>query len=363
MRPIFDAHLDLAWNAIGWNRDLTTSLDDMRNAEAAMSDHPARGLGTVTLPEMRRAQVGVCLGTVLVRAKPNVVPSVGYNRRDLDFRNQTIAYAVGQGHIAYYRMLEQLGEIRILRTSTDLETHWSNWLTQPASTPVGVILAMEGADPIVEPEQSQLWWDQGLRCVGMAHYGPARYAFGTGSTGSITAAGRVLLKVFQRLGMIVDLTHCSEPGFFEVLDCFDGPVHASHNLCRSLVPGDRQFSDDQLRRLIERDAVIGMAFDSWMLAPNWKTAVTPRSAVTLETVANHIDHICQLAGNARHVGIGSDLDGGFGTEQCPADLDSIADLQKLDGILKNRGYSDADIDGIFHGNWLRFFTTALPKPS
>ena len=219
---------------------------------------------------------------------------------------------------------------------------------------------MEGADPITEPRQAERWFEQGLRCVGLAHYGEGPYAAGTGAQGSLTSAGHELLKEFQRLGIILDLTHCAEPGFFEALDHFDGPVHASHNMCRSLVPGDRQFSDEQLRRLIERDAVIGMAMDAWMLHPGWVTGTTDPNAVSLSAVADHVDHICQLAGDCRHGGIGSDLDGGFGYEQCPSDLNSVADLQKLESALKSRGYSENDIDAIFHGNWLRFFSEALP---
>ena len=140
-------------------------------------------------------------------------------------------------------------------------------------------------------------------------------------------------------------------------------VHASHNMCRALVPADRQFSDDQIRALLERNAVIGMALDAWMLYPGWKVGQTTNEVVSLANVADHVDHVCQIAGNAKHVGIGSDLDGGFGNEQAPHDLGTIAGMQKLDGILKSRGYSDADIDGIFHGNWLRFFTESLPKGS
>jgi membrane dipeptidase len=361
MTPLFDAHLDLAWNAVQWNRDLTRPLDELRRAEARMTDHPARGRATVSLPELRRARVDVCLATVLVRSKPDVCPTAGFNRRDLDVRDQSIAYAVGQGQLAYYRELERRGAIRFLRTSEDLQEHRNAVRPDDAAATLGVILAMESADPIVSPEQAKDWWDQGLRCVGLAHYGQGPYAMGTGGEGSVTPAGRELLHEFQRLGIIIDLTHTAEPGFFEVLDEFDGPVHASHNMCRSLVPGDRQFSDDQLRRLIERDAVIGMALDAWMLHPGWKIGVTSPEAVSLEAVADHVDHICQLAGNALHVGIGSDLDGGFGTEQTPRDLDSIADLHKLEAILNRRGYSGDDVIGIFHGNWLRFFTASLPK--
>lgn len=361
MRLLFDAHLDLAWSALGWNRDLTAPLEQMRRDESHLRDHPARGRATVTLPEMRRARVAVCLGTVLVRSKPHVCPAEGFSRRDLDYRDQTIASAAGQAHLAYYRLLEEGGHVRLFRTREDLARHWEAWQVAPDTTPPGLILAMEGADPITSPAQADWWWAQGLRCVGLAHYGQGPYATGTGGQGPVTPAGLELLKAFRRLGVIIDLTHTAEPGFSQVLDTFDGPVHASHNMCRALVPGDRQFSDEQLRRLVGRGAVIGMALDAWMLKPGWVIGQTRPEAVSVAAVADHIDHVCQLAGNARHVGIGSDLDGGFGTEQTPHDLDSITDLHKLEGILESRGYAAADIDAICYGNWLRFFGRALPS--
>jgi len=358
---MFDAHLDLAWCALGWNRDLTLPLPELRQIEAHLTDHPARGHGTVSLPEMRRAGIGVCLSTVLSRAKPEAIGETGGDRRSLDSRNQTIASAVGFGQLAYYNLLEQQGHIRLIRTSPELKAHWAAWTAAPDTTPLGIILAMEGADPIVEPACAPDWWNQGLRCCGLAHYGPHPYAAGTGHQGPVTPRGLEMLKQFEKLGIIVDMTHTNEPGFFEVLDNFSGAVHASHNMCRSLVPGDRQFSDEQLKRLIERNAVIGMALDAWMVVPGWVRGVTQPAAASLSDVVNHVDHICQLAGHSRCVGIGSDLDGGFGVEQTPHDLNTIADLQKLEGLLEARGYSNADIDGIFYGNWMRFFTEALPK--
>ncbi len=192
---------------------------------------------------------------------------------------------------------------------------------------------MEGADPIVDVAHAAAWWDLGLRSVNLAHYGKSRYAVGTGDDGPLTADGVELLKEFEKLGMILDATHLSDTSFSQALDLFGGPVLASHNNCRALVPHQRQFSDEQIERLIDRGAVIGAALDAWMLAPAGSGA-RPRAAVVgLEAVADHIDHICQLAGNARHAAIGSDLDGGFGTEQTPTGLDRISDLQKLDAIL------------------------------
>lgn len=364
MRPIIDTHLDLAWSALGWGRDLTLELDALNRGESALTDDDARGHATVSLPELRRAGVAVCLATVLARVRPEAGPDAATSRLSVDHPCPGLAYAAAQGQMAYYRFLAAQGELRVLRTAADLRDHWQRWQDTPAgSKPLGIILAMEGADPIASPAQAGAWWDDGMRVISLAHYGPSRYAVGTGATGPLTPEGASLLAEMERLGMVLDVTHLAEPGFWEALDRFGGPVLASHNNCRALVPGDRQFSDDQLRRLLARGAVIGVAMDAWMLLPGWQTGKTHREAVGLEAVADHVDHLCQLAGDCRHVGIGSDLDGGFGHEQTPHGLDSIADLQKLGALLADRRYSDAQIDAVFHGNWLRFFLEHLPDGS
>jgi membrane dipeptidase len=353
--PIIDAHLDLAWNALSWNRDLTLDLADLNAIESPMTDHRARGHATVSLPEMHRAGITICLGTLLARAKPQVRPPEGYRRRDLDYANQTIASAAARGQLAYYQLLQRQKFLRILTTRAALNDHWN----QPDR--LGLIIAMEGGDPITSPTELQDWYDAGLRVIGLAHYGPSAYAVGTGATGPLTSAGIALLKEMSRLNLILDLTHCCDESFHQALDHFDGPVLASHNNCRAIIPGDRQFSDDQIKKLIAREAVIGCALDVWMLKPNWKIGVTTPANLTLSALVDHIDHICQLAGNTRHVAIGSDLDGGFGTEQTPQDLTTIADLQNLAPLLLSRGYSETDVNAIFHNNWLRFFTHLLPE--
>jgi len=354
-RAIIDAHLDLAWNALSFNRDLTEPVATIREREKGMEDSPARGRNTVAFPEMRQGAVTICLGTLLVRAKREMRPMTGFKRTDLDVATQEMASAIAQGQMAYYREMERRGEICLIRSATELRTHMAG-----RDEMIGVILSMEGADPIVSPERARWWWEQGLRAVGLVHYGKGHYAMGTGESGPLTARGLELLKEFEQLGMIVDLTHCSDESFGQALDNFSGRVLASHHNCRELAPHQRQLSDEQFRMLVARDAVVGVALDSWMLAPVWERGVSRRDEVTLENVADHIDHFCQMAGNTRHIGIGSDLDGGFGTEQSPADLETIADLQKLAGILEKRGYSSGDIDGVFYGNWLRFFGEALP---
>ncbi|MGC8644436.1 MAG: dipeptidase [Isosphaeraceae bacterium] len=360
MRLLFDGHLDLAWNALSWGRDITQDLDRLNRDELGMTDHPARGRATTTLPEMRNAGIAVCQATVLARAKPELRRLEGHSRLSLDFANQEIASATARGQLAYYELLERRGLLRMIRTAADLQTHWRRWADDGQFEPIGYILAMEGADPIVEPSQAVEWWNLGLRSVNLAHYGKSRYAVGTGDDGPLTTEGVQLLKEFGNLGMILDATHLADTSFFQALDIYRGPVLASHNNCRTLVPDGRQFSDEQIRLLIERDGVIGAALDAWMLAPGWVRGQTSREVVQLEAVRDHIDHVCQLAGNSLHAALGSDLDGGFGTEQTPLGMDRISDLQKLGEILDRRGYDDRAINDIFHGNWLRFFLKNLP---
>jgi membrane dipeptidase len=362
MMLILDAHLDLAWNAISWGRDLTRPLEEINGCEAGMTDDDARGHATTCLPELRRAGVAVCLATIQARTKPEVRLPDGASRMSLDYSHPEITYAAGQAQLAYYRLLEERGEVRMLHTAADLADHWRQWQAGPPDRlPVGIILAMEGADPIIAPAQAEAWFQQGLRTVSLAHYGMSRYAAGTSASGGLTREGTSLLAECERLGMILDVTHLSDEAFGEALDRFPGPVMASHNNCRALVPAQRQFSDEQIRRLLGRGGIIGVAVDAWMLYPDWTIDRVPRGAVTQEAVVDHVDHICRLAGDCRHVGVGSDLDGGYGSEQTPHGLDSIADLQKLGAVMARRGYSDAEIERIFHGNWLEFFMRHLPQ--
>jgi membrane dipeptidase len=362
LRPIIDFHLDLGWNALSWKRDLTLPVDEINRAEGALTDDNARGNATVSLPEMRRGRVALCLGTLLARAPRPPAPRARFAPGDLDHRSQDMAYAAAAGQLAYYRALEARGEVKIIRDRRELDEHWESWRRARDSSrlPIGIIVAFEGSDPIVAPAQAAWWFDQGVRCASIVHYGRGAYALGTGDDGPLTPAGRELLGELERLGIILDVTHLSDTSFFEALDRFGGPLLASHNNCRAIVPGDRQFTNEQLGRIIARGGVIGVAADAWMLHPGWVIDETSREVVAIEAMADHIDHICALAGDARHAAIGSDLDGGFGREQTPMGLDTIADLQKLAGILARRGYSEKDIDRVFWGNGLEFLREHLP---
>jgi membrane dipeptidase len=354
---VIDFHLDLAMNALDWDRDLTLPVAITRAQEAGMPGK-GRGGGTVALPEMRAGRVALCSATVICRVKQPNSPASGV-------RSHAIAYAKAQGQLAYYRQLQADGQIRLIGDRAALDRHlaaWAAWEAAPDTPqpPLGFVLSMEGADPIVAPEQVPQWYADGLRIVSLSHYGISATAHGTDTEGGLTPLGRPMLRALQEAGIILDLTHLADQAFYEALDAFDGPVLASHNNCRALVPGVRQFTDDQLRRIIERGGVIGGALDAWMLYPGWVKGVTQPSVVGLSALVDHLDHICQLAGNADHAAIGTDLDGGYGKEQTPHDLDTIADLQQLPALFRARGYGEADIAKIMHGNWLALLRRAWP---
>jgi membrane dipeptidase len=296
---------------------------------------------------MRRAEIKMCVATLIARVEMNAWSPVA------GWRSPAQAWAITEAQRAWYRTMEEAGAMRCIRTRSDLDVE---------SDALGFILSLEGADSLITLHHLERRYAGGLRAIGPAHYGPGVYANGTDATGGLNERGRELLREIERLGMILDATHLCDECFWEALDAFSGPVWASHHNSRTLVPHNRQLSDEMFRALIARGAVVGVALDAWMIVPGWERGkTTPQSSgATLAHLADHIDHFCQLAGNARHVGIGSDLDGAFGTEQTPQDLDSIADLQKLTAILVARGYSQEDIEGIFSGNFIRFLRTALP---
>ena len=359
MKPplIFDAHLDLAINALEWNRDLTRPLAEIRRRESHLNDKPGRGHGTVCLPEMRRAGIAVCVATQLARLEhDHYSPVFGWH-------SPAQAWAATQGQLAWYRAMEEAGEMVQIRNAQQLKSHLDLWNGAPetGAPPIGYILSLEGADSIVTPAHLERAWENGLRALGPAHYGPGVYAQGTDTTGPFPPRGLELLREAGRLGLILDVTHLSDECFWQAMKIYSGPVWASHHNARALVPHQRQLADDMFRALVERGSVVGLALDAWMISPGWERGkTTPQSAgLRLEKLADHLDHYCQLAGNARHVGLGSDLDGAFGTEQTPQDVQSIADLQRLPELLGARGYSGGDIDGVMHGNFLGFMGGAL----
>jgi membrane dipeptidase len=355
---IFDVHLDLALNAVEWNRDLRLPLEEVRKTEAHLRDKAGRGRGTVTLPEMRRAGVGLCVATQLARVEHDAWSPVS------GWRSAPQAWAMTQAQLAWYRAMEEAGEMVMIRDAAGLESHLARWAgeedAEAARLPIGYVLSLEGADSLITVGHLERAWEYGLRAIGPAHYGPGVYAQGTATTGGFNARGRELLREIGRLGMVLDVTHLSDQCFEEAMAWHEGPVWASHHNARALVPDQRQLSDAQFLALKERGGVVGVALDGWMMVPGWERGrTTPESAgLRLEVLVDHIDHYCQLAGSARHVGIGTDLDGAFGTEQTPMDLDSFDGLRRLPELLGARGYGREDIEGIQSGNFLRCLRAA-----
>ena len=346
---IIDAHLDLAMNAMEWNRDLRKSVLDLRQLEKGMTDKPDRTLGTVSLPALRQGNIGLVVATQIAR-----VETAGTGIKGWQTAEQ--AWAHTQGQLAWYQAMEAEGEMFQIKNKQALEAHlllWNNGLPNDKK-PIGYILSLEGADSLVNIDYLHTAYNYGLRAVGPAHYGPGRYAHGTNANSKLNEKGKALIKEMDSLNMILDVTHLCDEAFWEALEIFNGTIWASHHNCRSLVNHNRQLSDDMIKALIEKKAVIGAAFDAWMIVPNWERGVsTPTNTnCNLEKIINHIDHICQLAGNTNHIGIGSDLDGAFGKEQCPYDIETISDLQILPNLLLKRGYSEQDCEKIMHGNWL-----------
>jgi membrane dipeptidase len=347
---ILDAHLDLAMNALEWNRDLTWTVEDIRKSETGMTDKPDRERNTVSLDAMRKGNIGICVATQIARYVKKDSNLPGWN-------SPQQAWAQTQGQLAWYKSMEDIGEMVQITNEAQLNRHLALWKNDIVSkNPIGYILSLEGADSIVNIDYLEKSYDLGLRAIGPAHYGPGTYAHGTDSMGGIGVKGKELLKKIEELNLILDTTHLCDVSFWETMKVYNGPVWASHNNCRKFVNHNRQYSDEQINELISRDAIIGIALDAWMMVPNWvRGESTPEGmGVTLDQMIDNIDHICQLSGNAFHVGIGSDLDGAFGKEQSPVDLDTIADLQKIPLMLSKKGYTKIDIENIMSQNFIKF---------
>lgn len=353
---IIDAHLDLSMNALEWNRDLKKTAAEIRDREKGMTDKLDRGKGMVSLPELRKGKIGLVVATMIARYVDEKTNLPGWHSPEQ-------AWAQTQGQRAWYKAMEDQGEMVQISNAASLHKHiqlWNDNTIDDNQKPVGYILSLEGADSLVNISYLEKSYQYGLRALGPAHYGPGRYSPGTGMEGPLTAAGVELVKEMDALNLILDVTHLTDEAFVQVVDMYKGPIWASHHNCRSLVPYQRQLTDEQIKILIERDAVIGGVLDAWMMKPGWVRGKNdPKiEGITLDLLIDHYDHICQIAGNSSHIAIGSDLDGMFGQEQSPYDMDTIADLQQLKGLLAKRGYTQEDIENIFHKNWLRFLNNA-----
>lgn len=363
MRLIVDSHEDLAWNIHSFGRDYTRAARETRALEAGSIAVEKNGDTLLGWPDYQRGRVAVVFATLFASPARHLVGDwerVSYPDTD---------YAAA--HRLYWTQLETYHRLadshpdkfRLLASRVDLGGLLDNWHSLADGHPVGLLPLMEGADGVRSPSELAEWWNFGLRAIGLAWAG-TRYCGGTKEPGPLTDEGRALLKAMADFPFTLDLSHMDEPAALEALDFYAGPVIATHGNCLALLPNyatNRQFSDRVLRGVIERGGVIGLVPFNTFLKVGWLRANgSLREEVSLASLADHIDHVCQLAGNTNHAGIGSDFDGGFGLQSVPPEIDTIADLHKLADFLQPRGYSDTDIDAILGGNWLRHLQESLP---
>jgi len=312
-------------------------------------DKSSEGTPMVCLPELIRGNVRVVFATIWVSPCGNgIIDSSPF------YKNAEEAHAQAVDQLNYYRKLEHDGHIRIIENRGQLEKHLDS-----DSPRVGFVLLMEGADPIRSPKESREWFKSGVRIIGPA-WRKTRYSGGTGEPGPLSTEGRELMREMEAIGYILDTSHMAEQSFFESLDLFHGPVIASHANCRTFTPTDRQLSDEMIRAIVSRNAVIGTVLYNTFLDPGWNDRGKIKSEVTFATVFKHMNHICEIAGDRRHIAIGSDFDGGFGLESIPAELDTVADLQKLGPALRANGFSESESAGVLGENWINLLRRALP---
>lgn len=329
---IVDAHLDLSYNALNGRDVIRPAVEQPANED---------GIATVGLPDLRGGDVGLVCATIFCSPATETQPG---------YRSADEAYATAQRHLDWYRSQADVGHFQFATRAGDLAV-------KERSHGQRAILLLEGADAIRSADDVGNFVEAGVRIVGLA-WKRTLYAGGTGAPGPLSDEGRAMVRILDRFAIIHDLSHLAEESFWELLDLSDGPVMASHSNCRSIVPTDRQLSDEMIRAVIGRGGVIGINFfDKFLLPPE---EYGSRRA-TLTDVVLHVRHICQLAGNSNHVGLGTDMDGGLGREQIPVEIRTSADLPRVGDALIAAGFDDAAIAAILGANWIRFFEANLPE--
>ena len=345
---VIDGHQDIAWNALEFGRDPIQSIFVGRNQEAGGQVMRIVGERTSGFPEWLVGRVGIISATLFVMPAHSAYGN--FNTQTYTSPQQAAARANEQ--LSFYRQLsDNEPQIILIETHADLNIVVDTWMN-PKETPiVGLVILMEGADPIIEPADIETWYAAGLRMIGPS-WGMTRYAGGTGEPGPLTRLGRELLASMADFNMVLDLSHMARAAFLQAVEIYPGPQIASHSNPRAFLPTDRGLGDDMITLLAERDGVIGIMPYNRYLVPGWERG-HPKDLVGLEIVAQAIDYIVQLTGSSRHAAIGSDFDGGFGRESIPFEMDSIADMIQISNALKKWGYDNEDIEAVMYGNWLR----------
>lgn len=355
MHTIIDAHQDLAYNFVNYQRDFRTSLADTRERERGTTIPAENGTASNALDAALRGGIGLIFGTVFV------CPAWGGFGKV--YRTAEEAHDQALEQLAYYETLASHPQLQLVRTQAELARVQATWERPAPERVIGLVILMEGADPIRTPEEFSFWHEHGVRALGLT-WSDTRYAGGTlikgHGGGPVTEAGFALMAQMARYNALLDLSHLSERAFYQTLDTYSGWMIASHSNPRRFRNSDRHLSDDMIQRLAARGGVIGLVPYTRFLTDDSELAAH-KANLRVQRYAEAIDTVCQLAGSARHAAIGSDVDGGFGTEHLPAEIDSVADFPRIPEALSAMGYTDADIALICHGNWLRMLDQSLPR--
>lgn len=376
---IIDSHQDLAYNALGFGRDILRPAFETRAREQDTAVPARNGQTLLGWHEYQRGQVALIFSTVFLTPR-----RYAESWDTQAYREPADARAKIQQQIDHYRRLagDHPDQFRLVQNRRDLAETLEPWQAQPArlpaapestqdaaeqeptdtrTHPVGLMILMEGLEGIGAVEEMEDWWQMGVRAAGPVWRGE-RFCGDAHQSGGFTSEGLALLEVMAALGFTLDISHMNETSALQALDRYEGPVAATHANARALLKrtdNERHLTDRTIARLIERGGVMGVIPFNSFLRPGWRTG-DDRQQVTLRTVAAHIDHICQIAGSALHAGLGTDFDGGFGWPAVPAEIDTIADLQKLVPILAEYGYDENSIANIFGENWRRSLERSLP---
>jgi membrane dipeptidase len=351
---IIDGHEDLALNALAEGRDYLTSAAAIRAVEARTGIEERTGRCMVGLADWLRGEVGVLVATISPIPRSDALPG------ELSYATVHGAHVQGLAMLDLYERWHACeAPIELVRERAQLDDVVASWDDDaPASgRRVGLVLLIENADCIREPAETSFWHERGVRLIGPAWH-DARYSGSSRSGRPLTRLGRELLREMALLGMAVDVAHMSDAACMETLASYDGCVVATHATARRSVDLPRLLADEVVRGIAEHDGVVGVLPACWALVPGWRPE-DGKDGVGIERVTDAIDVLCELTGDARHVAIGSDFDGGFGSEQAPAGIDTVADLGLIGEALARRGYAAHDVEAIMSGNWLRVLCRVL----
>lgn len=398
---IIDAHEDMAWNMMAFGRDYTRSAHQTRQLEEGTPTPGRNDDSLLGYPDYRRGRVALVIGSLF--ASPERFSEGEWEK--VVYRDTQHAHRLYLQQIDLYERLcgEHPDCFRQVRLRSDLDEVLAAWekavdlpplpasgprnpdqpgladepadglpstgrdletdeAPSPAGPPVGIVISMEGAEAIREPAEIEMWYERGVRSIGLA-WTATRYSGGSREPGPLTALGFELLERMAPLNLALDVSHMDEPAVLQALDVYPGPILASHSNAQALLRGaesNRHLSDRVLPALLERDAVIGIVGYNAFLKAGWKKSGGRREEVGLDRLVAQIDYVCQVAGDARHVAIGTDFDGGFGWQSVSYEIDTIADLQKLVPLLVEKGYTQDDIAAVLSGNWLGLLRRVLP---